>query len=163
MKLTDIFIRRPVLAMMISITVTLMGLISLYRLPINRYPQITPPAVQVIAVYPGASAEDVATAVAAPIERQLAGLDGLLYYSSSNSSDGVMNLSAYFDISRDQDLAAVDVQNAINLAQSQLTNLASAESQIRDADLAAQAALNLSSQASRGRALLDRGPVVAEW
>src|SRR5712664_2603781 len=115
-----LFVRRPVLAMMISITVTLMGLISLYRLPINRYPQITPPAVQVIAVYPGASAEDVATAVAAPIERQLAGLDGLLYYSSSNSSDGVMNLSAYFDISRDQDLAAVDVQNAINLAQSQL-------------------------------------------
>jgi multidrug efflux pump len=115
-----LFVRRPVLAMIISITVTLMGLISMYRLPINRYPQITPPAVQVIAVYPGASAEDVAAAVAAPIEQQLAGLDGLLYYSSSNSSDGVMNLSVYFDISRDQDLAAVDVQNAINLAQSQL-------------------------------------------
>ena len=115
-----LFVRRPVLAMMISITVTLMGLISLLRLPVNTYPQITPPAVQVIAVYPGASATDVATAVAAPIERQLTGLQGLLYYSSSNASDGTMNLTVTFDISRDQDLAAVDVQNAINLALPQL-------------------------------------------
>jgi multidrug efflux pump len=114
------FVRRPVLAMIISITVTLLGLIAMYLLPINRYPQITPPAVQVVAVYPGASAEDVASAVAAPIEQQLAGLDGLLYYNSSNSSDGTMNLSVYFDISRNQDLAAVDVQNAINLALQQL-------------------------------------------
>jgi hydrophobe/amphiphile efflux-1 (HAE1) family protein len=115
-----LFVRRPVLAMVISIAVTLLGLIALYILPVNRYPQITPPAVQVVAVYPGASAQDVASALAAPIEQQLAGLDGLLYYSSSNSSDGTMNLSAYFDISRDQDLAAVDVQNAINVALPQL-------------------------------------------
>ena len=115
-----LFVRRPVLAMVISITVTLLGLFALTTLPVNRYPDITPPAVQVTAVFPGASAEDVAGAVAAPIEQQLDGLEGLLYYKSSNSSDGTMNLQIYFDISRDQDLAAVDVQNAINLAEPQL-------------------------------------------
>jgi hydrophobe/amphiphile efflux-1 (HAE1) family protein len=115
-----LFVRRPVLAMMISITITLLGLIAMLTLPVNRYPQITPPAVQVVAVYPGASAEDVANAVAAPIEQQLAGLDGLLYYKSSNSGDGVMNLSIYFDISRNQDLASIDVKNAISVVEPQL-------------------------------------------
>ncbi len=114
------FIRRPVLAAVLSIVVTLLGAFALLRLPINRYPLITPPAVSVVAVYPGATAEDVAQAVAAPIEQQLSGLDGLLYFQSANSSDGVMSLNVYFDISRDQDLAAVDVQNAIKLAEPQL-------------------------------------------
>jgi len=115
-----LFVRRPVLAAVISIVVTLLGALAIKALPVNRYPQITPPSVQVSAVYPGASATDVASAVAAPIEQQLAGLDGLLYYKSSNSSDGVMNLQVFFDISRDQDLAAVDVQNAISVAAPQL-------------------------------------------
>jgi hydrophobe/amphiphile efflux-1 (HAE1) family protein len=114
------FIRRPVLAAVISIVIVLLGGFCLMQLPIARYPQITPPAVQVSAVYPGATAEDVAQAVAAPIEQQLSGLDGLLYYRSSNSSSGVMNLQVYFDISRDPDLAAVDVQNAIKVAEPQL-------------------------------------------
>ncbi len=114
------FIRRPVLAAVLSIVVTLLGAFALLRLPINRYPLITPPAVSVVAVYPGATAEDVAQAVAAPIEQQLSGLDGLLYFQSANSSDGVMSLNVYFDIARDQDLAAVDVQNAIKLAEPQL-------------------------------------------
>ena len=108
----NLFIRRPIFAAVISIVITLLGLFALTMLPIARYPQITPPAVQVSANYPGATAHDVAHAVAAPIEQQLAGLHGLLYYKSSNSSDGTMNLQVSFDISRDQDLAAVDVQNA---------------------------------------------------
>ena len=108
------------LAAVISIVIVLLGLFALLRLPVSRYPQITPPAVQVSATYPGATAEDVAQAVAAPIEQQLSGLDGLLYYKSSNSSNGVMNLQVYFDIGRDQDLAAVDVQNAIKVAEPQL-------------------------------------------
>src|SRR4051812_9818139 len=115
-----LFIRRPIFAAVISIVVVLLGAFALTTLPINRYPPITPPSVQVSAVYPGATAEDVANAVAAPIEQQLAGLDGLLYYKSSNSGDGVMNLSVYFDISRNQDLAAVDVKNAISVAEPQL-------------------------------------------
>ena len=115
-----LFIRRPVLAGVLSIVITLLGGFAMLRLPVNRFPQITPPAVQVTAVYPGASAEDVAQAVAAPIEQQLSGLDGLLYYQSANSSSGVMTLSVYFDISRDLDLAAVEVQNAVKLAEPQL-------------------------------------------
>jgi hydrophobe/amphiphile efflux-1 (HAE1) family protein len=114
------FIRRPVLAVVISIVITLLGLFAIRLLPISRYPQITPPAVQVQAVYPGATAEDVAEAVAAPIEQQLSGLQGLLYYSSANASDGTMSLQVFFDISRNQDLAAVDVQNAEKLAEPQL-------------------------------------------
>jgi multidrug efflux pump len=114
------FVRRPVLAGVISIVIVLLGTFALLRLPVARYPQITPPSVQVTATYPGATAEAVAQAVAAPIEQQLSGLDGLLYYRSSNSSNGVMNLQVFFDIGRDQDIAAVDVQNAIAVAEPQL-------------------------------------------
>jgi hydrophobe/amphiphile efflux-1 (HAE1) family protein len=114
------FVKRPVLAGVISIVIALLGTFAMLSLPVNRYPQITPPAVQVTAVYPGASAQDVASSVAAPIEQQLSGLNGLLYYKSSNASDGTMNLSLTFDVSRNQDLAAVDVQNAVNLALPQL-------------------------------------------
>jgi hydrophobe/amphiphile efflux-1 (HAE1) family protein len=114
------FIRRPVLAIVISVIVTLLGVFAIRLLPISRYPQITPPAVQVQATFPGATAEDVAEAVAAPIEAQLSGLQGLLYYSSANASDGTMSLQIYFDVNRSQDLAAVDVQNAVKLAEPQL-------------------------------------------
>ncbi|MGV3709461.1 MAG: efflux RND transporter permease subunit [Gemmatimonas sp.] len=100
--------------------ITLLGLFAMQSLPVSRYPQITPPAVQVSANYPGASAQDVASAVASPIEQQLSSLNGLLYYKSSNTSDGTMSLSIYFDISRNQDLAAVDVQNAVGVATPQL-------------------------------------------
>ena len=114
------FIRRPVLAAVISIVITLLGLFAIQLLPIARYPQITPPAVRISANYPGASSEDAAQAVAAPIEQQLAGLQGMLYYASSNSSDGTTNITVTFDVSRNQDLAAVDVQNAVKLAEPQL-------------------------------------------
>jgi hydrophobe/amphiphile efflux-1 (HAE1) family protein len=114
------FIRRPVFAIVISVIITLLGVFAIRLLPVSRYPQITPPAVQVQATFPGATAEDVAEAVAAPIEAQLSGLQGLLYYSSANGSDGTMSLSIYFDVNRSQDLAAVDVQNAVKLAESQL-------------------------------------------
>jgi multidrug efflux pump len=114
------FIRRPVLAIVMSVIVVLLGVFAIRLLPISRYPQITPPAVQVQATFPGATAEDVAEAVAAPIEAQLSGLQGLLYYSSANASDGTMSLQIYFDVNRSQDLAAVDVQNAVKLAEPQL-------------------------------------------
>jgi hydrophobe/amphiphile efflux-1 (HAE1) family protein len=115
-----LFIRRPIFAAVISIVIVLLGGFALKSLPINRYPLITPPSVQVAATYPGATAEDVANAVAAPIEQQLSGLDGLLYFKSSSASDGSMNLQVYFDLSRNLDLAAVDVQNQVNVAQPQL-------------------------------------------
>src|SRR2546429_4779865 len=79
------FIRRPVLAAVISIIVTLLGLFAIRLLPISRYPQITPPAVQVQATYPGATAEDVAEAGAGPIQQQLSRVQGLPYYSSAQA------------------------------------------------------------------------------
>ena len=116
----NLFIRRPIFSAVISIVIVLLGVAAISALPIALYPRITPPSVNVTAVYPGATAEDVAQAVAAPIEQQLSSLDGLLYFKSSNGSDGTMNLAIYFDISRDQDLAAVDVQNQVKLAEPQL-------------------------------------------
>jgi multidrug efflux pump subunit AcrB len=114
------FIRRPVMASVISIVVVLLGSFAIKLLPIARYPQITPPAVTISAVFPGASAEDAAQAVAAPIEEQLASLQGMLYFSSTSASDGSVTISVTFDVTRDQDLAAVDVQNAEKLAEPQL-------------------------------------------
>jgi len=114
------FIRRPVLAAVISIVITLLGLFAIQLLPVARYPQISPPAVRITANYPGASSEDAAQAVAAPIEEQLAGLQGMLYYSSANASDGTTTITVTFDVTRNQDLAAVDVQNAVKLAEPQL-------------------------------------------
>src|SRR3989449_488671 len=119
-EIRNLFIRRPVFSAVISIVIVLLGLFSVTRLAVESYPPLTPPEIQVQAVYPGATAQDVADAVAAPIEQQLSGMQGLLYFKSANSSDGVMNLSVYFDISRNPDLAAVDVQNQIARAQSQL-------------------------------------------
>ena len=114
------FIRRPVMAGVIAIVITVLGLVALQYLPVNRYPSITPPSIRITAAYPGATAEVVASSVAAPIEQQLSGLRGLLYFKSSNSSDGSMSLQVFFDISRDQDLAAVDVQNAVKRAEPSL-------------------------------------------
>jgi len=119
-QIGNLFIRRPIFAAVISIVIVLLGLFALSKLPIARYPNVTPPVVQVNANYPGATALDVATTVAAPIEQQLAGIPGLLYYKSTSSGDGSMSLQVSFDIKRDQDLAAVDVQNQVALASPQL-------------------------------------------
>ena len=116
----NLFIRRPILSSVISIVIVLLGLFSMKGLPIASYPMITPPSVSVSAFYPGATASDVAEAVAAPIEQQLSGIQDLLYYTSANGSDGTMNLSVFFNIERNQDLAAVDVQNQVKLAEPQL-------------------------------------------
>ncbi len=116
----NFFIRRPILSSVISIVIVLLGAFSMKGLPIAIYPLITPPSVSVTAVYPGATASDVAEAVAAPIEQQLPGIQDLLYYTSANASDGTMNLSVFFNIERNQDLAAVDVQNQVKLAEPQL-------------------------------------------
>jgi len=119
-EIRNFFIRRPIFSGVISIVIVLLGLFSLTTLPVESYPSLTPPEIQVQAVYPGATAKDVAEAVAAPIEQQLSGLEGLLYFKSANSSDGIMNLSVFFDVKRNPDLAAVDVQNLVALASPQL-------------------------------------------
>jgi len=110
------FIRRRVVAIVISIFIVLIGAISFNLLPIAQFPQIVPPVVQVTAHYPGGSASVVEQSVTAPIEEKLNGLEGMLYMESSSTSDGGMSIKVYFDLSRDLDLATVDVQNRVALA-----------------------------------------------
>ena len=119
-EVTYFFVKRPIFAMVISMVIVLLGLFSLRTLPINTYPRITPPSVQITATYPGATAEQTCVAVAAPIEQQLPGIQGLEYYKTNCASDGSMVIQAYFDISRDLDLAAVDVQNRVQIATPQI-------------------------------------------
>ena len=114
------FVKRPIFAMVISMVIVLLGLFSIRSLPVNTYPRITPPSVQITASYPGATAEQVCTAVAGPIEQQLPGIQGLQYYKTACSSDGSMAIQAFFDISRDLDLASVDVQNRVQIATPQI-------------------------------------------
>src|SRR3954463_1828300 len=92
------FIDRPIFAAVLSIVITLTGAIALFYLPIAQYPQITPPSVQVSIVYPGASPQVVADTVAAPIEQQVNGVEGMLYVSSQMGTDGSYNLSVTFEV-----------------------------------------------------------------
>jgi multidrug efflux pump len=114
------FIDRPIFAAVLSIVITLTGAIALRWLPIAQYPQITPPSVQVSISYPGASAQVVADTVAAPIEQQVNGVEGMLYMSSQMGNDGSYTLTVTFDIGTDLNTALVMVQNRVSLAMPQL-------------------------------------------
>lgn len=116
----NFFIERPIFAAVLSIVITLVGAIALIGLPIAQYPRIAPPTVQVQSTYLGANAEVVEQSVATPIEQQVNGVEGMLYMSSLSSNDGQMSLTVTFEIERDQDLAAVDVQNRVSVAQARL-------------------------------------------
>lgn len=114
------FIDRPVFSAVISILIVIVGIIGLTMLPIDQYPQITPPVVKISASYPGASALTVSQAVATPIEQELNGTPGMLYMESNSSYSGGFSATVTFDISADPDLAAVEIQNRIKLAESRL-------------------------------------------
>ncbi len=114
------FIERPVLSTVISIILVLLGLISLMGLPVTQFPDIAPPTVQVTASYPGASAEVVARSVATPIEEAINGVENMTYMTSNSSNDGSMTLSVYFSQGTDPDIAAVNVQNRVSKALSQI-------------------------------------------
>ncbi len=111
------FIRRPIFAAVLSIVTTLLGAIAIFGLPIMQYPQISPPQVEVTAIYPGANAEDVERSVATPIEQQVNGAKNMLYMNSKCSADGMMTLTVTFAIGTDIDLNAVEVQNRVKLAE----------------------------------------------
>lgn len=114
------FIDRPIFSAVLSILIVVVGCIGLYLLPVDQYPQITPPQVKISASYPGASANTVSQAVATPIEQELNGTPGMLYMESNSSNSGSLTITVTFDISSDPELAAVEIQNRVKLAESRL-------------------------------------------
>src|SRR5215510_6798630 len=115
--LARFFIDRPVLAWVISIVIVLLGAVASVFLPIAEYPEITPPTVQVTARYPGANAQVVADTVAAPIEQQVVGVEGMLYMSSQSNNDGSYTLDVTFALGTDVNMAQVLVQNRVAIAE----------------------------------------------
>jgi len=114
------FIDRPVFAWVIAILITLGGTIAIFNLPIEAYPPIAPPSVQIRANYPGANAQVIQSTVTQVIEQNLSGIDNLLYFTSSSNSTGSANLTLYFTNDTNLDTAAVQTQNAVNAAQPRL-------------------------------------------
>ncbi len=110
------FIYRPIFASVLSIIVTLGGLIAVFTLPIAQYPEITPPTVEVSAAYPGADAQTVADTVAAPVEQQVNGVEGMMYMSSQCTNDGTYTLTVTFKLGVDLNMAQVLVQNRVAMA-----------------------------------------------
>ncbi|MBR2637295.1 MAG: multidrug efflux RND transporter permease subunit [Bacteroidaceae bacterium] len=116
MDFAKFFIRRPIFATVLSLLLIVGGAIALFLLPIDQYPSITPPTVQVNAVYPGANAETIAQTVGIPIEQQVNGVDNMIYMSSTSSSSGTYQLTVTFEVGTDIDMATVLVQNRVNIA-----------------------------------------------
>jgi hydrophobe/amphiphile efflux-1 (HAE1) family protein len=114
------FIDRPVFSAVLSILIVIVGIIGLTMLPVDQYPQITPPVVKISASYPGAGALTVSQAIATPIEQELNGTPGMLYMESTSSNSGGFSATVTFDVSTNPDLAAVEIQNRVKLAESRL-------------------------------------------
>ena len=107
------FIDRPIFATVISVVIVLAGGVAVFTLPVAQYPEVTPPTVQVTAIYPGANAKTVRDTVAAPIEEQVSGVEGMMYMSSQCTNDGAYNLTVTFKLGMDSDMAQVLVQNRV--------------------------------------------------
>lgn len=120
LSIADFFIRRPVFATVCSIVVTLLGIACIPTLPVAQYPDIAPPQVTVTSNYIGANAETVESTVTNILERELNGISGLRYIKSTSSNDGTSNINLTFDLGRNQDLAAVDVQNKVSTVTARL-------------------------------------------
>lgn len=114
------FINRPIFSTVVSLLILLAGIVSIVNLPIEQYPDLTPPSVQVSAKYPGASPEVIADTVAAPIEQQVNGVEDMLYMNSTSSSSGDMNLLVYFNVGTDPDQAMINVNNRVQAATTSL-------------------------------------------
>ena len=118
--ISKVFINRPRLAVVLSIFITLAGLIAMLNIPVAQYPRITPPTIRVSATYPGANAEVVAKSVATPIEAEVNGVENMLYMSSSSADNGGYSLNVTFEVGTDTDIAQVNLQNRVQAAISKL-------------------------------------------
>src|SRR5579863_2190774 len=116
----DFFIRRPVFATVCALLIILAGAVAIPTLPIAQFPNLAPPQVSVTSEYVGASAQTVESAVTIPLEQQINGAQGMKYVTSTSTNDGASSIVATFDLDRDPDLAAVDIQNRVNTAQGRL-------------------------------------------
>ena len=114
------FIERPIFATVLALLIIVAGLVTLGSLPVEQYPNITPPTVQVNAVYPGANASTVAQTVGIPIEQQVNGVEGMMYMSSTSSASGMYSLTVTFQVGTDIDMATVMVQNRVSVAMNSL-------------------------------------------
>ncbi len=116
MKLPHYFIDRPIFATVLSLLITLLGVLAMTRLPVSEYPEVVPPSIGINAVYPGASPETIASTVAGPLEQQMTGLDNLLYMFSQSMPDGTMQLTLTFKLGTNLDILLTEVQNRIQRA-----------------------------------------------
>ncbi|MDR3197369.1 MAG: efflux RND transporter permease subunit [Planctomycetaceae bacterium] len=111
------FIDRPIFACVVCLVITLLGMVSFMTLPVEQFPDIVPPTISISATYPGASAEDVANAVAIPLEEQLNGVDNMIYMDSQCTSDGSLRITVSFEVGTNPDIASVLVQNRVKAAE----------------------------------------------
>ena len=114
------FIERPVLSTVVSILITILGVLGLMSLPVEQYPEIAPPTVQVTSTYTGANAETVLNSVIVPLEEEINGVEGMTYMTSTASNDGVGTINVFFELGVNPDIAAVNVQNRVARATSKL-------------------------------------------